>query len=152
MPIDFAALRGEITTSQVPVDGKHQARLDRAALVDTQKGERLVTEWSENGVAWTSWNRFDTTGLLFTRDLLTGLGVDIAKVTDDGALTAGLDAVTGHTFEVRTHSNRGMQGDRWFTTTYVDGYALGVQEEMDVPIDTAGLPEPKQPADEPLPF
>jgi hypothetical protein len=152
-PINYAALSGRPAVADHPPDGARQARLDRAALVDTQNGERLVTEWSDatgNGLAWTSWNRFDTTGLPYTRDLLTGLEIDVAKLTDDDVLTAGLNAVTGRTYEVHTSSQQGSQGDRWFTSTYVDGHALGVQEELDAPIDTEGLPD--VPEDESIPF
>jgi hypothetical protein len=147
MPINYEALRNGSATAEVPADGNHQARLERAALVDTARGERLVTEWATINPLqqWTSWNRFDTAGLAFTRDLLTGLGI-LDDVTSDTALANALERVTGQTFEVRTQSNKGAQGDRWFTHTYVDGPALGVQETMDAPFDTTDLPPPNRAA------
>jgi hypothetical protein len=154
-PINYAALSGQATAADHPPDGHRQARLDRAALVDTQNGERLVTEWSDatnGGLAWTSWNRFDTSGLQYTRELLAGLGIDTARLTDDDVLIASLNAVTGRTYDVRTASQQGSQGDRWFTSTYVDGHALGVQEELDAPIDTRDLPDVPAVEDEKIPF
>jgi hypothetical protein len=149
-PINYEALRTGASTVQVPADGTHQATLDRAALVSTDKGERLVTEWTDidGTVGWTSWNRFDTTGMSYTRELLQGLGIDLNTVTDDTALTDALDQASHHVYQVRTSSQKGSQGDRWFTSTYVDGQSQGVQEslngDVDLPIDTAGLPEVKE--------
>jgi hypothetical protein len=89
----------------------------------------------------------------YTKDLLTGLGLDVPKLTDLDILTASLDAVVGRVYDVRTSSQQGKQGGKWFIDTYVDGHALGVQEELDAPIDTRDLPDvPVVEDDEPIPF
>lgn len=143
-PIDYSALQSGQLNVEVPADGDHVAHLERAALVSTNNGERLVTEWAgaNENVQWTSWNRFDETGLTYTVELLDGLGVDRSAIADDEAFTDALDAVVDNIYEVRTSSQKGKQGDRWFTTTYVNGRATGVQEalEVDAPADTTGLP------------
>lgn len=142
MPIDFDVLRGTGAPA-TPDDGDHVAWLERAAIVETQNGERLVTEWrdtADKSVQWTSWNRFDTTGMSYTRDLLLGLGVDLSTVNDTVDLSDGLIAKVGLTWRVTTKSQMGSQGDRVFVTTYVNGRDTPV--EPDVPIDTRGLAEP----------
>jgi hypothetical protein len=151
MPINYEALRTGDTSAQLPADGSHTAILQRAALVTTNNGERLVTEWSDttNGAAWTSWNRFDETGLSYTIELLDHLGVDRAAVADagdDDAFQAALDAVTGGAYDVRTTSQTGSRGDRVFVTTYVDARSQGVVQRLtdDIPVDTTDLPQ--QPA------
>ncbi len=152
-PINYDALRTGVDTAvQVPEDGKHQAQLTRGKLVDTKNGERLVTEWFDPAreISWDSWNRFDATGLSFTRDLLTGLGIDLNSIMNDDALADALEAAENRVYDVKTQSSQGSGGDRWFTNTYVDGAALGVQTVVtddqlsrteDVPIDTDGLPD-----------
>lgn len=149
-PIDYQALRSGTTAH--PPDGAHVAVLNRAKLVDTSNGERLVTEWQTQDDAhyWDSWNRFDGTGISYTQELLQGLGIDLAAVKDDDSLTEQLSRVEGGVFEVRTQSNQGSQGDRWFTNTYVDARA-GELVPQDVPIDTGGLPEVGD-DDETIPF
>jgi hypothetical protein len=117
----------------VPDDGPHTARLERAKLIETANGTRLVTEWSENGVWWTSWNRFDEQGMQWTQGLLDGLGVDREKIADradDDYTNEQLAGVVGVTYSVTCKSQQGRQGDRWFTTTYVDGPAVPLQSEL----------------------
>lgn len=144
MPIDYAALQGD--GAGTPDDGDHIALLERAVIVDTQNGERLVTEWRAptDKAAWQSWNRFDVSGMSWTRDLLIGLGVDLKVVTDDDAMSDALNRVVNRYWRVHTTSQTGSQGDRVFVTTYVNGPAGPV--EPDVPIDTRDLPEPTAPA------
>lgn len=143
MPIDYQALQSGQVNVEIPGDGEHVARLERAALVSTNNGERLVTDWSgaNENIQWTSWNRFDEMGLSYTVELLDGLGVDRSAVQTDDGFTDALDAVTGNLYDVRTSSQKGKQGDRWFTTTYVTGRATGIQDalEVDMPADTTGL-------------
>jgi hypothetical protein len=148
VPINYKQLRGE-SAPAIPKDGDHQATLDRAKIVDTQNGERLVTEWTtaDGNVDWVSWNRFDTSGIEYTRELLLGLGVDLSAIIDDDSLRDQLEGAEGYVYNVRTKSQKGSQGDRWFTSTYATGRADGVQTSMpvtngahaDVPIDTDGL-------------
>jgi hypothetical protein len=158
MPINYNALREGAVTTEVPPDGGMQATLDRAALVETSNGERVVTEWTsaDGRYGWTSWNRFDTTGLIYTRELLQGLGVDLSVLMNDDDLKSQLQAVEGGVFNVRLASQKGSQGDRWFTSTYVDGRSAGVQETLDVPMEDSDLPEPGEvvtvPDDEDIPF
>lgn len=147
--IDFSTLRGErANTTGVPEDGLHTARLERAVLQDTAKGPRLITEWSdENNLMWTSWNRFtaDQYGMPKTQELLDGLGVDRSKLTDEN-FGDELATVEGGTYQVRTTSQQGSQGDRWFTETTIEQPIAGRQQELsDIPADTTGLPEPKPP-------
>ena len=150
MPIDFDALRGEGGEPELPEDGDHVAVLERAAIVDTRNGERLVTEWRDavvGQITWQSWNRFDTTGMSYTRELMIGLGVDLSAVTDTDALEQGLYERVNGMYSVRTTSQMGSGGDRIFITTYVNGAVNGAQQTLatDVPIDTEGLP-PVRPA------
>jgi hypothetical protein len=150
MPIDFDKLGGDRPVEDVPVDGVHKARLERAVVVTTKNGdERLVTEWSnESNVMWTSWNRFDAQGLPYTQDLLDGLGIDRKSLTDEVQLGNELASLEGGTWTVTTESNQGSQGDRWFTSTYVEGKAdpqvaaQAEQKRSDIPADVADLPEP----------
>ena len=157
MPIDFDQLRGDNTTVDHPNDGAHQARLHRAVLRDTRNGECLVTEWADEtqNVQWESWNRFDTNGLAWTRELLLGLKIDLATITDTNELEFALAQRVGQLWDVTTKSNQGSQGDRWFVNTYVNGKSVGVQETLngdaDVPIDSGGLPAAKDELDE-IPF
>lgn len=147
-PVDYDALAGN-AGSGVPADGTHTARLERAALLETDNGSRLITEWSANGTWWESWNRFDGRGMSFTQDLLDGLGVDRSKVTNDDEMGDELSHAEGDTYRVRTESKRGSQGDRWFTSTYIEARVEGgtpppprPEPESDAPADTAGLPAP----------
>lgn len=145
MPIDFDALRGD-GLPEPPEDGEHTALLTRAVVVETQNGERLVTEWTaigEGHVAWESWNRFDTTGMSFTRDLLIGLGINLKSVNDLDILGMELDKVVNYQWRVSTSSSMGNRGDRVFVNTYVTGKAGPV--EPDVPIDTDDLPDVSNP-------
>ena len=145
MPIDFDALRGD-GLPETPDDGEHIALLMRAVVVDTQNGERLVTEWKavgEENVAWDSWNRFDTSGMSFTRDLLIGLGINLKSLNDIDQLGAELDQCVNYKWRVSTSSSMGNRGDRVFVNTYVTGKAGPV--EPDVPIDTDGLPDVSNP-------
>jgi hypothetical protein len=151
--IDFDALKGA-STRGVPEDGLHIARLERISFYEGDKGTQLITEWSnEANVTWTSWNRFDETGLSFTQELLDGLGVDRSKWNPD-EFQDEVEKAVGGTYQVRTDSRRGRQGDKWFTNTYIEQAIAGRQERMatgsgaaprqpepDVPIDTQGLPE-----------
>jgi len=151
-PVDYEALRGGVTTG-VPDNGAHTARLERAALIETDKGSNLVTEWSEDGLWWTSWNRFDGQGLPFTQQLLDSLGVDRSTITDDDELEQALSQAQGVLYLVHTDSKQGSKGDRWFINTYVDGRAVPTQDEL--PVDTEGLPDvdgPGAPAETDVPF
>lgn len=152
MPIDYRQLK-ETRGTDVPPDGERTARLERGKLVETKYGStRLVTEWSAGDLWWQSWNQFDGQGLAFTQDLLDGLGVDRSKLTDDDQLTAELAAAEGHKYRVKTKSNRGSQGDRWFTSTYIQstvsvlrtGLLSGAvpKDDPDIPFDTNDFVEP----------
>jgi hypothetical protein len=150
MTINYELLRGD-STPATPADGTHQARLDRAKLVETRSGERLVTEWStDQNVMWTSWNRFDPTGIEYTRELLIGLGVNLATIMDDEKLEDALIDAIGIEYTVRTTSSTGSQGDKIFTNTYVDAPVNGAQPELgsDMPADSRDL-SPPEPADKP---
>ena len=146
-PIDFGKLGGSTPIEEAPADGDHRARLERAVIVDTKNGERLVTEWcdSENSM-WTSWNRFDDSGMSFTQELLDGLGIDRSKLTEE-TLPDELARKEGATYNVRTESRQGSQGDRWFTSTYINSTVLPPQlnrrepPPSDAPADTRGLPQ-----------
>jgi hypothetical protein len=147
MPIDYQALKTGSMASVLPDDGEHAGRLERAQLVHTQNGPRLVTEWSQaNGTAqWTSWNRFDESGLSYTIELLDGLGVDRAAVNNDEQLDAELERAVDQVFDVRTSSQAGSRGDgRVFVSTYVTGRNQGIQDALDgvLPVDTSDLPPP----------
>lgn len=147
--IDYAQLRGEGGEPELPEDGPSVATLDRAAVVSTQNGERLVTEWRNlfrSNIQWQSWNRFDATGMAYTRDLLKGLGVNLATVTDDSALERELSVAVGGNYKVRTTSQMGSKGDRVFVSTYADGLATGNELQSSIfdelQPDTSGLPTP----------
>lgn len=154
--IDYDALRGE--TGGDPPDGMHDASLVRAAIVETQNGTRLVTEWQISHPTpyyWTAWHGFDGQRLNWTQEYLDGLGVDRATITDDDALTEQLENVTGIVYEVRVQSKNG------FLNTYVEGPAAARQESLDLPIATDDLPPAgvasaaaptTDPADDDIPF
>jgi hypothetical protein len=164
MSIDYDQLNTGEANVKLPSDGPRVAFLDRASLVDTRSGEQVVTEWrdaKDYTCQWQSWNRFEGAGFQYTRDLLVGLGVPLGKTSSDGlplimddeSLRREIDIAVGGMFNVKTTSR---QGDgRVFVNTYVDGLRTGgvqldiedmargnIRDEPDVPIDTAGLPEP----------
>jgi hypothetical protein len=154
VPIDYEALRGGVTTG-VPDNGSHTARLERAARLELDKGPSLVTEWSENGLWWTSWNRFNAQAMPYTQQLLDGLGVDRSTLMDDDKFDAALAEVQGMLYLVHTDAKQGDKGDMWFINTYVDGRAVPAQ--IDMPVDTKDLPVLDESADsvddeEDLPF
>lgn len=140
MPVDYDALRGDGSVN-TPDDGEHIALLERAALVETGKGDNVVTEWKapSEKASWQSWNRFDPSGMPYTRDLLVALGVNLSTLTDDDGLQAELDKCVNRYWRVNTTSRMGNQGDRVFITTYVNGPTGPPQP--DVPIDSEGLPD-----------
>jgi hypothetical protein len=150
--VDYGKLRGEGgAVADHPADGLHIARLERAVLQDTKRGQQVLTEWSDpDNVMWTSWNRFDPDqfGMPRTQKLLDGLGVDRAKLTDDDALSQALADVEGGTYQVRTQSRKaerrlGDEADKWFTDTFVEQTVSGRQQALtDIPADTTGLREP----------
>jgi hypothetical protein len=145
--VDYDRLRGEGgDVADHPPDGLHVARLERAVLQDTKRGMQVLTEWSDpNNLMWTSWNRFDADqfGMPKTQKLLDGLGVDRSQLTDDDALSQALADVEGGTYQVRTESRQGNQGDKWFTDTFIEQPIVGRQQSLtDIPADTTGLREP----------
>ena len=160
MGIDHQALWER--SGLVPPDGKHNAAtLERASLRTDFDPPKLITEWSSGEFAWESWNRFDTTGTPYTRDLLVGLG--IKRTRSDDELEAALEALVGHTFEVRTTSQQGSQGDRWFVNTYVDGVSADRLPAPGPDLPTGDGASPEQldaepahvspnPADDDIPF
>ena len=95
----------------IPTTAQHQARLHRAVLRDTRNGECLVTEWADEtqNVQWESWNRFDTNGLAWTRELLLGLKIDLATITDTNELEFALAQRVGQLWDVTTKSNQGRR-------------------------------------------
>jgi hypothetical protein len=152
--IDYDALRGQ--SGGEPPDGLHTAYLMRAELVETSRGDRMVTEWqtmSEPRYYWTTWFGFDGQRLSFTQEFLDALGVDRNRITDDALLEQALSNCVGLEYEVRTDA-----GASW-VNTYVEGAV-----SPDVPIDTTGLgqatPAPQEPvtvpagavSDEDIPF
>lgn len=133
-PIDYTALSGQGSGGDPP-DGLHNASLMRAALVETSKGTSLVTEWqtwSEPRYYWTTWFGFEGQRLSFTQDFLDAAGIDRSQVTNDTAFSAALSEIQGRAYQVRTQA-----GASW-VNTYV--------ESPDVPIDSAGLPQPQAPS------
>lgn len=151
---DYDALRGD--TGGLPPDGVHDAHLDRASLIDTRKGEMLVTEWRTQGDPlywWTTWFRFDGQGLAFTLAFLDAIGVDRTSLadTDGNRLEDALDARLGLVYAVRT-KRWGSDGGGGVNVT-VEGEQL--QTSLDASVDTSDLLEPTAAAvtdDEDIPF
>ena len=147
--INFDLLRG--SEVGLPPDGIHTADLIVAKVVDLESGSKLVTEWGnpETNYYWTSWNAFAANRIVFTQELLDGLGVDRAKITDDSELAVELERVQGQTYQVRTSAWSGG------INTYIEGRQQSLD---DLGTDTEGLPEvgqaPTQPTldDSPVPF
>lgn len=149
--INYDLLRGE--SGGEPPDGIHQAYLARAALVETSKGDALVTEWQTVGDSpyyWTTWFSFEGRRMGFTQDFLDSVGIGRANLTDDDALEAALHAITGNRFQVRTQA-----GAAWINT-YVEDSPQQQLVEPDVPIDAVEpTPEPvaaAAAADDDIPF
>ena len=152
MTVDYEALRAGVS-SGVPDNGAHTARLERAKLWEGDSGSKLITEWSEDGLFWTSWNQFEGQGMQYTQELLDGLGVDRSTITNDDEFEAALNEVEGILYLVHTDAKQGNQGDRWFINTYVDGRAVPTQP--DLLTDTEDLPAVGSPAgaqDDDVPF
>ena len=155
--IDFDALRG--TTGGDPPDGIYSARLQRAAIVETRNGTKLVSEWQVTDPGpyyWSVWHGFAGQAMSFTQDYLDGLGVDRSKLTDEDAFETELSRVIGREFEVRTEA-----GAAWINT-FIEGPATGTGQTSldDVPVDTSDLPpagvgangDPRDPDDDDIPF
>jgi len=136
--IDFGLLRGQENAGGEPPDGQRAAMLVRADIVDTSKGSMLITEWQTSGgptpYYWQTWFGFTPTRISVTQELLDGLGIDRASVTDDDAFEAQLHAVTGRTYTVTT--------SRWANgvNTYIDERSPTRPQSEELPIDTAGVP------------
>ena len=149
--INYDLLRGE--RGGEPPDGIHAAYLAAARLVETDKGDALVTEWQTVGdepYYWTTWFGFAANRIAFTQEFLESVGIKYADISDDDAMEAALAVITGNRFQVRTKA-----GAAWINT-FVQGPQLGQQQQLepDVPVDTAGLDaEPVTvPDDDPPPF
>jgi hypothetical protein len=125
-----------------PPDGLHDAYLMRARL-QTGNQDFVVTEWQAGAFYWETLYGFTPQRLQFTQDMLDGLGIDRAKITDDDALEMALADAQGSRYRVRVERNGR------FVNTYIEGGST-VQPSAqasfaDVPIDTSGLPDVSQP-------
>ena len=146
MPIDYAELRGDGPQAELPDDENRVAYLERAALVDTAKGERVVTEWRDfhrPHIKWQSWNGFGGQQMQYVRELLIGLGIDMSKLTDDEALGSELFDVQGLTYKVHTSSTVMQprtpgEEPKVFINTYVDARASGTDLQMPLVTDELG--------------
>lgn len=127
--INFDQLRAG--GSADPEAGLHEARLERAKVVDTKNGaEMMVTEWSTaDNTQWTAWHGFTSKQLDFTVEYLDELGIGHDFATRE-QLEDALDTIVGRYFQVRVEISRG------FVNTFIEQPI-----EPDVPIDAAGLPE-----------
>ena len=95
-----------------PPDGIHAAYLARAALVETSKGDSLVTEWQsvgDNPYYWTSWFSFEGSRITFTQEFLESVGIRYTDITDDDAMEAALASVDRQPLS-GAHTSRGGVG------------------------------------------
>lgn len=134
--INYGQLAG--ATAEGPSDGLHTAFLMRARL-QTGAQDFIVTEWQVGDAYWETLYGFTPQRMPFTQDMLDGLGIDRAKLTDDDALEVALAEAQGQQYRVRVeHNGR-------FVNTYIEGGST-VQSSAqasfaDVPIDATGLPD-----------
>jgi hypothetical protein len=133
--INYGALAGGESTQ--PPDGLHDAYLTRARL-QTGQQDFVATEWQVGAYWWETLYGFTPQRLPFTQDMLDGLGIDRAKLTDDDALEAALNAAQGSQYRVRVETNGR------FVNTYIEGAVAQRSFETDIPADTSGLPEVSQ--------
>lgn len=154
MSVDWDALRG--APADVPPNGVHEAYLDRASVVETSGGEKLVTDWKTTGdtlYSWTTWFGLAGQALGFTQQFLDQLGVDRSQITDYAAFDQALGARVGLVYEVET-KRWGDRGDGVNVT--VLGEAAARQAQLaDVPIEPVVVPTVASPvasADDDIPF
>lgn len=140
MSIDWDALRG--AAAEVPPNGIHKAYLDRASIVDTSGGEKLVTDWKTSGAsgaplyAWTTWFGLSGQALGFTQAFLDAIGVDRSKLMDYAGFDAALAAAVGIEYDVET-KRWGDRGDGVNVTVL----ATQTQQQLaDVPIEPVTVP------------
>jgi hypothetical protein len=118
-----------------PVDGTHTARLDAAAVLETRNGRRIKLTWQTTDYAywWESWHGVEGRAKGFTKDVLAGIGIKLDELGSWDELADELAVREGKVYRVEVERN----GD-WLNTS-VSGDAAG--EQLDLPADTAGLPE-----------
>ena len=118
-----------------PPDGDHTAWLERTAVLDTKNGTRIKCEWRTTDMAfyWESWHGVSGAAKAHTQKLLTGIGIDLAKIGSWDQLGDELAVLENTMYDV-TVSRRGD-----FVNTAVAGKSQGIQ--ADLPIETSGLPE-----------
>lgn len=129
-----------------PPEGIYEAYLCVAKIVETSKGDALVTEWQVNNPGpyyWTAWHGFEANRINITQDYLDGLGVDRAAAfrgdtqeQRDEAFGAALEACQGHHYQVRITTWSGG------VNTFIDHEVVIGVPVSDIPADTADLPEP----------
>lgn len=146
--IDYGLLRSN--DGGEPPEGMHEPYLARAALVETDKGTLLVSEWQVPGsYYWTAWHGFAPDRIRFTQEYLDGLGVDRSTITDDEEFERALSEVIGTVFRVRTERSKGG-----YLNTYVEAAA-----EPDIPLPDFEEGQPagvgagvQQASDDDIPF
>jgi hypothetical protein len=141
MGIDWEALRG--AAADTPPNGVHRAYLDRASVVDTSNGEKLVTEWKTSGAdgplyAWTTWFGLAGQALGFTQTFLDSIGVDRSQITDYASFDIALDRAVGIEYEVET-KRWGDRGDG-VNVTVLGGAKERQQQLVDAPTEPVTVP------------
>lgn len=151
MSIDWDALRG--AAADVPPNGTHRAYLERASIVDTSGGEKIVTEWKSTGstlYAWTTWFGLAGQALSFTQQFLDDLGVDRAKITDYASFDAALARAVGIEYEVET-KRWGDRGDG-VNVTVLGGAQARQEQLVDAPTEPVTVPSSATADDDDIPF
>jgi hypothetical protein len=135
-----------------PPDGSIlPARLERASVFESQRGDRfLKTEWSSGRYWWEYLRGVNGFGRQMAQELVLALGIDMSALKSWDELGDELAVREGTLYTVRVERNGN------FLNTFVEDKPQGVQEALpDVPIDTgdfAPMPAGAVLDDDDIPF
>jgi hypothetical protein len=162
MPVNFDALRRGRGADDVPANGQHIARLEKAIVLDTRRGTQLKCEWTEvsTGQWWSTWDTLEDSQWAWrAADLLGAFGIDLAEVTDEEDLAMLLAEAEGGVFEVTTDTQFGDKGGAFVHVldprpSTVQGTQLEMPPKTDVPVPKEELqPAATSPTtDDDIPF
>jgi hypothetical protein len=120
-----------------PTDGTHTARLENGAVITGKDGRqwiKLTWQTVDNMYWWEGVHGVTGGAKQFTKGLLSGLGINLADIGSEDELVDRLVRCEGAVYTVGVQRN-----GEYLNTTVL---SAGSEPQPELPIDTAGLPEP----------